>query len=89
MEKLTTSESILGHHLPNFETLDAKIVNALKNTLPATDFRNKHTHVTFRTEAVNPTCESEVKKIPCAQALRVDNTQRDASHFSMNKMSER
>ena len=75
MEKMTTSESILGHHLPNFETLDAKIAHALKKILPATDFRNKHTQVTLRTEAVNPTCEFELHvtcrcSLPFSRSLR-------------------
>ena len=41
MHEFRTSESVLGHHLPNFETRDAKIANALKKMLAASDFRKK------------------------------------------------
>ena len=36
-----TTESVEGHHFPNFETLDAKIANALKKILAANDFCKK------------------------------------------------
>ena len=41
MEDLRTSESILERRLLNFETLDAKIGNALKKTLATSNFRKK------------------------------------------------
>ena len=41
MDKFRHSECSLGHDFPNLETLDAKIANALKNILAASDFRKK------------------------------------------------
>ena len=40
VEALKT-ESVAGHHLPNFEELDAKIANAWKNIPAASGFRKK------------------------------------------------
>ena len=40
MEDYRSSESIPGHHLPNFETLDAKIAKLLKKLL-SNNFRKK------------------------------------------------
>ena len=39
VDYLRTSGSILGHHFPIFETLHAKIANALKKILATSDFR--------------------------------------------------